>query len=348
MSTQESAARRNRCLRKIRLCRRVPLEIKATLGVLVDHLSPSTRHELAWPSASTIAARIGRTVRTVRWHLKAIRRTGIFNFQRFSPMDAAAFCESRYGFSPRFDRCSRQAPTLYRVNAAHWLWSDATKVTPEQDEELGTTLASVLVDRNRHKNRDTPAASTSRRLSGASGIVKRNHTRHDLDGYRSRFAEIIGRLESIEIHGLEVNADDVVDDILGHDVDDIPMDDVRFTQVCELQEVRQGVGSSLGSLLSHPTPLGCAQTFQPSVACPVLAVAGPTASSEPIPLDGSGPGGPSPSSAMGPVFSDFGKSLQGGGMKRLQSLLLPEQELEDLDAGEFLEYSGLLQAFLQE
>jgi hypothetical protein len=35
-------------------------------------------------------------------------------------------------------------------------------------------------------------------------------------------------------------------------------------------------------------------------------------------------------------------------MKRLQGLLLPEQELEDLDAGEFLEYSDLLQAFLQE
>ncbi len=345
---QLAAARRNRCLRKIRLCRRVPLEIKATLEVLIDHLGSQTGYELAWPSASTIAARIGRTVRTVRWHLKAIRRTRIFSFERLSPMDAAAFCESRYGFSPRFDRCSRQAPTLYRVNAAHWLWSDATKVTPEQDEELGTTLAGVLVDRNRHKNRDTPAASTSRRLSGASGIATRSCSRHDLDDYRSSFAEIIGRLDSIEIHGVEVNADDVVDDILDHDVDDIPMDDVLFTQVCELQEVRQGVGSSLGSLLPHPTPLGCAQTFQPPVACPVLAVAGPTASSEPIPLDGSGPGGPSPSRSMGSIFSDFGKSWQGSGMKRLQGLLLPEQDPEDLDAGEFLEYADLLHDFLQD
>lgn len=348
MPTQESAARRNRALRKVRLCRRVPLEIKATLEVLLDHFNARTRYELAWPSASTIASRIGRSIRTVRWHLKAIRRTGVFKYEHFSPRDAAAFCEARYGFTPRFDRCSRQAPTLYRVNAAHWLWSDATKVTPEQDEELGATLAGVLVDRNRHKNRDVPAASTNDMAPGASGIAKRNCSRHDLDDYRRRFAEIIGRLESIEINGLEVNADDVVNDILDHDVDDIPMDDVRFTQVCELQEVRQGVGSSLGSLLSHPTPLGCAQTFQPSVACPVLAVAGPTASSEPIPLDGSGPGGPSPSRSLGSTFSDFGKSWQGGGMKRLQGLLLPEQELEDLDAGEFLEYSDLLQAFLQE
>lgn len=35
-------------------------------------------------------------------------------------------------------------------------------------------------------------------------------------------------------------------------------------------------------------------------------------------------------------------------MKRLQGLLLPEQDPEDLDAGEFLEYADLLQDFLQD
>jgi hypothetical protein len=170
--SKENAARRNRALRKIRQCRKLPLEIKATIEVILDCLNPRTDYAIAWPSAATLAKRLNRSVRTIRWHLKAIKRTGIFEFFHLTPSQASEFVERDFGYKPRFDRCSCQAPTLYVVNEAHWLWDSSTKVTAEMDQRLADVVLETLAARTRASvavldgERDWPATPRAWLIDG--------------------------------------------------------------------------------------------------------------------------------------------------------------------------------------
>lgn len=151
ITNQEGAARRNRALRKIRGCRGVPIETRAVLEAIIDCLGRPSSYSVAWPTARTIGRTIGRSARTVRWHLRAIRAAKIFEVRYLSPEAAIRFCRSTFGFEPKLDRVQRQAPPLYCVHESHWLWGASTRVTPEQSRELAETIALTLGLRNRHR-----------------------------------------------------------------------------------------------------------------------------------------------------------------------------------------------------
>jgi len=112
--SRENAARRNRALRKIRQCRKLPPEIKATLEAILDCFNPRTDYAIAWPSAATLANRLNRSVRTIRWHLKAIKRTGIFEFLHLSPSQASEYIEETF----RYKRKRSAYPLVFRAALA--------------------------------------------------------------------------------------------------------------------------------------------------------------------------------------------------------------------------------------
>jgi hypothetical protein len=176
--SQVNGARRNRALRKIRQCKKVPLAIKATIEALIDHMTPRTGYDAAWPSVATIAGLIGMAPRTVRWYLRAIKRTRIFQCEYFKPEEARQFLSAKYGFEVRFDRCSYQAPTIYRVNPKHWLWDTSTKITPKQAAELSKIVKIELAERNRSKSRTskrTHVVRIGKRVTNATPVRRNSY-----------------------------------------------------------------------------------------------------------------------------------------------------------------------------
>lgn len=214
MNPQEASARRNRALRKIRSCRSVPLETKAVIETLIDLLARPSNYQVAWPSARNIGDRIGRSERTVRWHLRAIRTARIFTVLHLSPAEAMDHCERHYGFKPKLDRVRRQSPPLYSPNEEHWLWSKAMRVSAGEDKALGETIRAVLARRNRHK----VIAPQSPR--GAATPAKPRYP--DLEGVWRRMLAmpvVDGTLDEFLIDADE-DLEDVVDDHVPDVVDD--------------------------------------------------------------------------------------------------------------------------------
>lgn len=179
MFHREAASRRNRALRKIRACRSVPLETRAVLEAIVDLIDRASGYTVAWPTARTIGNRIGRSERTVRWHLRAIRRTGIFYVHYLKPDEAVAWCQRVHGFSPNLERVRRQAPPLYEVSPDHWIWS-TKRLTPGQDKELGEVVSHILALRNRHKPRRRMSVAARECLPAVSA----DHNPRDLEMVR--------------------------------------------------------------------------------------------------------------------------------------------------------------------
>lgn len=155
--SKKNAVRRNRALRKIRKAQHVDPEIKLAVEVILDLLSGQSDYNVAWPSAATIAKRLKRSRRTGQWYVKIIKALGIFQCVNFPPKDAVAFCESRFGFRPKLDRCNQYGPNLYVVNPEHPIWDHSKSLPDDVDREMGETIQRIKAMRN--------AKTTSRRAS---------------------------------------------------------------------------------------------------------------------------------------------------------------------------------------
>ncbi len=175
--SKSNCTRRNRALRKVRSSKHIPREIKPTIQALIDFLGPKTDYSLAWPSVQTLATQLQLGPRTVRWHLKAIRKTGIFKWHHFSPSEAREFCQRQYGFHLSLTSCSHQAPTFYLVNNDHPLWDEAMKLPEPIDQAMGEIIESVKKERSR---------KTTSRLSTDPTKRPRVQPRYDISAIRQR------------------------------------------------------------------------------------------------------------------------------------------------------------------
>lgn len=146
--SRDNAARRNRAARKIRAARHIDPEIKLAIEVILDLLSQKSGYCIAWPSAATIAGRLQRGRRTGKWYLRTIRALGIFKCKELSPNDARVYCNQKYGFEPKFDRCIKNAPILFEPNLDHSLWDSSAKLSTEVDEKMGEIIRRIKAKRN--------------------------------------------------------------------------------------------------------------------------------------------------------------------------------------------------------
>ena len=146
--SRTNAARRNRALYKIRASHHLPPEIKLTIETILDLLSSKTGYCLAWPSAAKLAQRTGKSRRTILWHLKAIKQFGIFQVHQFTPDEATAYAQNRYGLTINLDWCRHQAPNLFEVNPEHPLWDESRIIPPEIEREWENIVGRINSTRN--------------------------------------------------------------------------------------------------------------------------------------------------------------------------------------------------------
>ena len=154
--SRQNATRRNRALRKIRTSSHLPPEIKLTLETMLDRLSSKSDYNLAWPSAANLAKRIGKSRRTILWHLQAIKQFGIFKIYQFTPTEAKAYAQNTYGLIIELGWCRHQAPNLFEVNPEHPLWDESRTIPSEVEREWGQIVERINSTRN---------AKTTSRLS---------------------------------------------------------------------------------------------------------------------------------------------------------------------------------------
>lgn len=154
--SRDQTSRRNRALRKIRACRQFPPEIKLTLEAILDFLNAQSGYCLAWPSAATLAKQVGKSRRTILWHIKAVKQFGVFRVHQFTPREAKTYAKAKYGLTINLDRCRYQAPNLFEVNLNHPLWDTSRRVPAEVEEEWARIVKQTCTSRN---------AKTTSRLS---------------------------------------------------------------------------------------------------------------------------------------------------------------------------------------
>jgi hypothetical protein len=231
----------------------LPVEIRATIEVILDYFEKPTGYRVAWPSAATLAKRLNRSVRTIRWHLKAIKRTGIFDFVQHSPSQASEYIEENFGYRPRFDRCSCQAPTIFIVNESHWLWDKSTKVSPEMDQQLADIVQKVLSARNRHRDKKPLTAKSVHLGQQASVVLPENRSAYNLHVIRANLQQFLDSAPGRRTSTLAERAGNVVNDTVRNVVGDTAHDVASDTQEREKKKERRDARSSLSSLGPHPT-----------------------------------------------------------------------------------------------
>ena len=156
------AKRRNNAGRKIRAAKFIDPEIKLAILAVIDLLNPESGYQVAWPSAATIANRLGRSRRSGLWYVKAIKATGIFHCHRLTTEEAIDFCDEKYGIHLKLERCGPSAPNLFVVNREHPLWNNDRKLWHEVDVAMGEAIKSVKARRNM-KTTSRLAASADKR-----------------------------------------------------------------------------------------------------------------------------------------------------------------------------------------
>lgn len=244
---KSGAARRNAALRKIRLSKHLPVQIKAAIQHILDHLGPQTGYEFAWPSASRIAQLMGRSVRTVRWYLKVIKALGIFRYHHLRPTAAIEYSQKKYGFTPRLERCSCQAPILFEPNHSHPLWDKTKSVPLEVDREMGE-IANRTVAKRGVKSTSRLASDPRRRPSKP---VKSAH-QYCLERCREQLRLTLERVatypssndEEQHFDHFEDRFDDVANDRFDDVASDRAGDVANNTQVLE-KKVRSSESSTL-------------------------------------------------------------------------------------------------------
>ena len=259
--SKENAARRNHVGRKLRSSKHIPLEIKGAIQVIIDLLNPQSDYAVAWPSAKTIASRIGKSRRSGLHYVKIIKALGIFHWKSLSPEDATNYCERKFGVRPKLERCGGQAPNLFFVNEDHPLWNSQRKLPEDVDREMGKIVRRINTARNT-KTTSLLATDPSKHLKrGRKSLsIMRQGLRQTLELLQDDVAnEDILRLEEADRWCREELLNDVANDI----TDDVANDTQVFRrssyaadEIVTPQEVRHKNAESDLSVI--PSPKGAA------------------------------------------------------------------------------------------
>ena len=157
---KSNAARRNRALRKLRSSN-LPQEISATLQALIDFLDHRSGYCLAWPSVATLAKKLQKSPRTIRFHLQSIKGMRIFQCrEKWSPATAMAYVEKKYGYNINLNNVRGTAPVLYEVNEDHPLW-DSSKTLPDATAQRILDAVAAMSEKRNRKSK-----------SGLRGVIK--------------------------------------------------------------------------------------------------------------------------------------------------------------------------------
>lgn len=173
-----NATRRNNALRKIRVAQHIAPEVKLAVQAVLDLLSPKSAYSVAWPTAAAIARRLNNSRRTGQWYVRIIKALGIFTCTQLSPDDARTYCERKFGFQPKLDRCVTYAPILFEPNLDHPLWDSSRKLPDEVDRQMGEIIRQIKEKRN--------AKTTSLLASNPDKWPKRDRGLHCLETIRNR------------------------------------------------------------------------------------------------------------------------------------------------------------------
>jgi hypothetical protein len=182
--SQKNGARRNHVGRKLRSSKHIPLEIKGAIQVVIDFLNSKSGYLVAWPSANTIASRMGRSRRSGLHYVKVIKALGIFHWKSLSPEEATKYCERTFGVRPKLERCGGQAPNIFIVNEAHPFWNSQKKLPEDVDREMGKIARRIKVARNA-RTTSSLASDPARRPKGQ---------RYNLVAIRMKLSRTLDRL----------------------------------------------------------------------------------------------------------------------------------------------------------
>ncbi len=234
--SKEGAARRNHAGRKLRSSKHIPLEIQGAIQVVIDLLNPKSGYVVAWPSANTIASRMGRSRRSGLHYVKVIKALRIFYWESLSPEDATKYCERKFGVRPKLERCGGQAPNLFIVNEDHPLWNSLKKLPEDVDREMGEIVRCINAARNAtttSRLATDPSKHPKRRRNSLS--IMRQQLCKTIESLQDDFAnEDILRMEEAERWCREDLLNDVANDI----TDNVANDTQVFKRSsCEADEV---------------------------------------------------------------------------------------------------------------
>lgn len=259
--SKENAARRNHAGRKLRKSRHIPLEIQAAIQVVIDLLNNKSGYVLAWPSAKTIASRMGRSRRSGLHYVKVIKALRIFRWKSLSPDAATEYCERHFGVRPKLERCGGQAPNLFIINEKHPLWDSQRELPEKVDRKMGKIARRIKATRNA-KTTSSLSSDTTRRPKGQrySVIAMRKALSRTLKVLQDDVAnEDVLRLEEAERWCREELLNGVASDI----IDSVANDTQVFRRTsCEAdevvvpQEVRHKNAAAEPSVI--PSPKGAA------------------------------------------------------------------------------------------
>jgi hypothetical protein len=184
-ANKAGAARRNRALRKILNSQHLPIEIRQAITTIINLLNPKSNYAVAWPSAATIGKRMGKKRRTGQWYVRVIKGLGIFRCQQMPPEEAMAYCEARYGFAPKLDRCVKYGPNLFEPNLEHPLWDTSRELPGSIDKEMGRIARSIL--RRRNARTTSKLASDAQRRPGSENRTSAIHSSQESEVPASRY-----------------------------------------------------------------------------------------------------------------------------------------------------------------
>ena len=130
-------SRRNKARSKLTRSN-LPRGPKATLLVIVDHLSSKCNYEVAWPSISRIAEYAGYHYQSVRRHIKALVSLGVIRIIPAGRRQLIQVLEHEYSYSPSLNRTKHRL-NLYSICWKHPFWSTG-EVSQEDLQEIAKTL----------------------------------------------------------------------------------------------------------------------------------------------------------------------------------------------------------------
>lgn len=267
--SREAAARRNRALRKVRSSKHLSPEIKEAIQVVIDLLNPKSGYMVAWPSAKTIAARMGRSRRSGVLYVKIIKKLKIFRLVSRSPESAITYCEENFGVRPKLDQCGGQAPNLFIVNESHSLWKPERELPAEVDRKMGEIARRIKAARN---------AKTTSRLASDPARRPGKH-RYSVETMRDALSRTLERMKD-DVANEEVLRseeaerwcrEDVLNDVASVITDDVATDtQVLKRSSCEgdgavtSQDVRQEEPASDHPMI-HSSNRCCRQAALPAL-----------------------------------------------------------------------------------
>jgi hypothetical protein len=139
----------------------LPAPIKATLNLILDHIGSPSDYTLSWVSHKTLAESQGLSERTIEWHCKAIRESGLLHSEQMGLREARRHLKIQFSYDLKGAFAHRL--TFYRINRQHPFWTAENEATVAVLSQIKQALAG----RDKNRTRTAPG-TTSATASGTS------------------------------------------------------------------------------------------------------------------------------------------------------------------------------------